>query len=200
MRKMKVIALVAAIIAGLALYKFLDIISQPQEIPTTPVVVAAVNIPENTEITADMLQIQPIPTQAVQNNAVLDMEQAIGLIMSSDVLAGEQIVFGRLVKMGEQDPKSNTLAYVVEPGMRAMTISVGFTSGMATMIKPGNRVDVVLNFAYKTQQEQPDGTTRAITDRTDGNFYQTGNEYQVFVYYRQPGSRYDRLVGYTAIQ
>lgn len=29
----------------------------------------------------------------------------------------------------------------------------------------------------------------------DGNFYQTQNKYSVFVYYRQPGSRYDRLVG-----
>lgn len=56
------------------------------------------------------------------------------------------------------------------------------------------------NYQFVQLQEQPDGTTRAITDRTDGNFYQAGNEYQVFVYYRQPGSRYDRLVGYTAIQ
>lgn len=53
-------------------------------------------------------------------------------------------------------------------------------------------------FVQLSGKETVDGTPIAITDRTDGNFYQTENEYQVLVYYRQPGSRYDRLVGYNA--
>ena len=31
----------------------------------------------------------------------------------------------------------------------------------------------------------------------EGNFYQTENRYQALVYYREPGGRYDRLVGYN---
>jgi len=33
----------------------------------------------------------------------------------------------------------------------------------------------------------------------EGSFFETANTYQVFVYYRRPGSRWDELVGYTNI-
>ena len=38
----------------------------------------------------------------------------------------------------------------------------------------------------------------SATAGIEGDFYQTDNEYTVSVYYRQPGKRYDRLLG-TAI-
>ena len=31
----------------------------------------------------------------------------------------------------------------------------------------------------------------------EGNFYETRNEYQIRVYHRPQGARYDRLIGYT---
>lgn len=40
---------------------------------------------------------------------------------------------------------------------------------------------------------------QASTADVDGNFYQTVNEYLVAVYYRAPGERYDRLLGYTLL-
>ena len=42
----------------------------------------------------------------------------------------------------------------------------------------------------------PKGSTSGLTAEAEGNFYQTENEYMILVYYRQTGSRYDRLVGY----
>lgn len=39
----------------------------------------------------------------------------------------------------------------------------------------------------------------ASTAEVEGNFYQTVNEYLVAVYYRAPGERYDRLLGYTVL-
>ncbi|MDE6439257.1 MAG: DUF5103 domain-containing protein [Muribaculaceae bacterium] len=39
----------------------------------------------------------------------------------------------------------------------------------------------------------------ALTSEVEGDFYQTVNEYLVTVYYRAPGERYDRLLGYTLI-
>lgn len=33
------------------------------------------------------------------------------------------------------------------------------------------------------------------TSKTEGNFYETENEYQIFVYHRPPGQRYDSLIG-----
>ncbi|WP_374948679.1 DUF5103 domain-containing protein [Mucilaginibacter sp.] len=33
----------------------------------------------------------------------------------------------------------------------------------------------------------------------EGNYFETENEYQLLVYYRQPGSRYEELVGYSSL-
>ena len=41
-----------------------------------------------------------------------------------------------------------------------------------------------------------DGDTKTSFKRTEGNFFETENEYNILVYYRPPGARYDRLVGY----
>jgi len=41
--------------------------------------------------------------------------------------------------------------------------------------------------------------TAAVTAVVEGDYYQTVNEYLVAVYYRAPGERYDRLLGYTLI-
>ncbi len=46
---------------------------------------------------------------------------------------------------------------------------------------------------YEYQYITSDGATL----HTMGDFYQTENEYQAFIYYRAPGSRYDRIVAYA---
>lgn len=41
----------------------------------------------------------------------------------------------------------------------------------------------------------PDGSTIAGTAKTEGDSFETANEYQIYVWFRQHGTRYDRLVG-----
>ena len=43
----------------------------------------------------------------------------------------------------------------------------------------------------------PDGSRHATLAPTEGNHYETVNEYVVKVYHRPPGTRYDRLIGTT---
>lgn len=45
----------------------------------------------------------------------------------------------------------------------------------------------------------PAGTKQGVTGAVEGDFYPTVNEYMIQVYYREPGGRYDRLLGTTAI-
>ena len=42
----------------------------------------------------------------------------------------------------------------------------------------------------------PDGSSEGSTIEAEGSFYQTENEYTIFVYARLQGERYDRLLGY----
>lgn len=45
----------------------------------------------------------------------------------------------------------------------------------------------------------PVGEKVGHTDVLEGNYYETKNNYQAFVYYRSPSDRYDRLVGYVRL-
>lgn len=165
MKKLKLIALCAAVLAGLGIYYVLREAAKPTEVPRTSIVVAAVDIPENTLITEEMLTLTPVATEAVLNGALRDVRSAVGMVMASDVYAGEQLTSYRLVRVGENDASHSTLAYKVEPGMRAVTISVNQISSSAFLLRPGNRVDVVLSFSHEEEEKKPDGSieTKEIT-------------------------------------
>lgn len=152
MKKLKLAALLAAVIVGLGLYRFLQELKTPQEVPHTTVVVAAVDIPENTQITEEMVTLRSISNDSLLTNYILEMESVIGMVMTSDVYAGEQIVRDRLIRLGESDSDQRSLAYTVEPGMRAVTIFIDKDSGLENFLKPGNRVDVLASYAREEIQ------------------------------------------------
>lgn len=52
---------------------------------------------------------------------------------------------------------------------------------------------------YNYQYRQPDADGIGRTALTDGDFYETENEYSILIYHRPQGSRYDRLVGYRTL-
>ncbi|MBR3519549.1 MAG: DUF5103 domain-containing protein [Paludibacteraceae bacterium] len=62
-------------------------------------------------------------------------------------------------------------------------------------------LDVVLkNGGYNFQYLfVPAGLTSGLNSRVEGSFWETENEYQVYVYYRSLGSDHDRLVGFERI-
>lgn len=46
----------------------------------------------------------------------------------------------------------------------------------------------------------PNGQTVGQTGPIEDNFFQTENEYSIYVYYCPMGARYDRLIGVTSIR
>jgi len=46
----------------------------------------------------------------------------------------------------------------------------------------------------------PKGQRKASTERVDGSYWQTGNEYTIYVYHRAWGERYDKLVGVKGVE
>ncbi len=53
-------------------------------------------------------------------------------------------------------------------------------------------------YNYQFRQADADGVGR--TALTEGDFYQTENEYSVLVYHRPQGARYDALVGFASVK
>ena len=144
MKKIKLAAFIAALVTCLWLFFFLKSLSKPASVSTQEVIVAASDIAKNTQITKDMVKTVSVPTDLVLSEAITNESSVIGKVLNEDVAAGEQIVQNQLVIIGESD--SNTLAYTVKEGMRAITIGVDETTGLDGMISPGNTVDIIAQY------------------------------------------------------
>jgi pilus assembly protein CpaB len=140
-KKLKLIALIAAIITALLLYLFLNSIKSS---PQTDVLKAVVNIPSNTKVTAEMVTVAKISKDAIHPDAIKDPEMAVGKATQSDILTGEQILSAKLVSPGEGS--NNSLAYAIKPGMRAITVTVNERTGLSGMLKPQDHVDIISEF------------------------------------------------------
>jgi len=109
------------------------------------VLVATRALPVGTIIDAEALRYQPWPKGLVQpayymkgNGA--DPASLIGTVVRTEVTAGQPLTQGALIKPGDR----GFLAAALGPGMRAVTVSVSATSGVAGFVFPGDRVDLVL--------------------------------------------------------
>ncbi|MFR9166425.1 MAG: hypothetical protein ACLVKO_09505 [Dysgonomonas sp.] len=61
---------------------------------------------------------------------------------------------------------------------------------LTLMLKQG-----IYNYQYLTSKGKGEYSTADV----EGNYYETENEYQIYVYYRVPGARYDSLIGFLNI-
>ena len=161
MKKIKFLALVAAVIAAVLLYNFLNTLDEKAsvEVVKTGVVTASVNIPPNTPITDDMLDMKQLPVEAVHAEAVVNEAAAIGKFSKYEIMAGEQVLYTKLISP-EGGGGDGTLAYEIKPGMRAISIGVGNLSGLVGMIRPHNTVDIIAQLAK--EEKQPDGEEKTI--------------------------------------
>ena len=144
MKKVKLLALVSAVATALLLFFFLNSLNKPTDTVKIKVLTAAADIAADTPITAEMITFTDLPAEAVMLGALTDVSLVLGKITESKIYAGEQIISSKLISAGERG--NNTLAYAIEPGMRAITIAVDVTAGLSYMITPGNHVDIIGEF------------------------------------------------------
>lgn len=114
-------------------------------VPTGPrVLVAKRALTAGTIITADALGFQPWPKELVQDayfiDGEADMNKLLGTVVRFPITAGEPVTQGALVAPGDR----GFLAAALAPGMRAVTVPVSATTGVAGFVFAGDRVDLVL--------------------------------------------------------
>ena len=116
-------------------------------VPAGPkVLVAKKALPVGTIIDAESLGFQAWPKELVQNayytegTPDADIQKLLGTVVRNPITAGQPLTKGSLV--GPDD--RGFLAAALGPGMRAVTVPVSNTTGVAGFIFPGDRVDMVL--------------------------------------------------------
>lgn len=103
------------------------------------VVIAAQDINEMETIDESMLQVVEKPVDFVEPQAIMDPEQAVGMIALAPIRKDEQVLQTKVTK-----PSPVTgLSLQVSPSKRAISIPVNEINGVSKLIKPGDRVDIV---------------------------------------------------------
>jgi pilus assembly protein CpaB len=115
--------------------------SDTPETPTeAATVIATVDIPLGARITADMVTVQQKPLAGRDVDAFGDTSQVLGKTVREAVVANAAIT-ARTLTGGQQ---GQILDIRVPPGRRAITVQVDQVTGVGTVIKTGDYVDMVV--------------------------------------------------------
>lgn len=120
----------------------------PQQVEQAPaekqVLVAVKLMPRGTIVEAAHVVWKRWPDNAIDESMISgvpgDETKIFGKVARTDIAAGQPLPTAGLVGPGER----GFLAAALQPGMRAITISISDTSGVAGFVFPGDRVDLVL--------------------------------------------------------
>ena len=105
----------------------------------TVIVVSNRDINEMETLDESMLDLKNIPLDFVQPGNISKIEDAVGLVALAPIRKGEQILNNKIIKPG---PVTG-LSLQVAPEKRALTIPIDEMRGVAKLIKPGDRVDII---------------------------------------------------------
>ena len=130
-------------------------------------VIAARDVPLGKRIeAADVRLVRATPT-SIPPDSFKKSEDVIGKVSRSSVLAGEALINRRLSK----HVGGSSLAAVLEPGMRAVTVRVDDVIGVGGFVLPENRVDVLASFQessiYRAETILHDIRVLAVDQRSD---------------------------------
>src|SRR5215469_1649135 len=142
-----VLAVCAAALARNWLHARLDAGNAPGTMQV--VVVAALEIPFATKVEARHLRTITLPKDASVGNHYDKPEDVIGLIALQKAIPGEILLRERFA-----DRNGGTLAAIVKPEMRAVTVRVDDVIGVAGFLMPGNHVDVVASHMEPNQRAE----------------------------------------------
>lgn len=106
---------------------------------TTPVIVAAREIPHGQVIEESHLRVVAWPSDSVPDGVYESKEGVVGMMVNQSALAGDLILQARVVEKLE----GSRLSALIAPNKRAITVRVNDVNGVAGFLLPGNRVDVL---------------------------------------------------------
>ncbi len=154
------IGILLAAVAGVGAFLLLQ--QQPSK-PTTPttttVVVAATDIPLGTKIVEGLVTTQEYPIVDAPAGGYKQVADVIGQTVRTDVTKGQKIT-ASIFTAGVGTVTEITP--LIKSGKRAMAIRVDQTTGVGTLIKPGDHVDLVVAYTIQLVERTEAGTVQNV--------------------------------------
>lgn len=136
-----IISLILASITTILFYLYMDGEKKKEaQLQYVSIVVAAREIPPKTLITQDMVTTKEIDKTFLHPKMVLNIQDVLGKYARTAIIQDEPVMFSRLI---EPDEETDHFAYTISDGFRAITLSYNPVMGLAGLVQPGDRVDVV---------------------------------------------------------
>jgi pilus assembly protein CpaB len=142
-----VLALLVAAGASVFLYKWTKRRMAPEvvveeKVKTVQVVVAKVYVPAGTKLTRETLTLARFLEESLPSGYHTDVGRLVERVVITPLKEKELILESRLAPVSV---KLGGISALITPGKRAMAISGGKVMGMAGLIRPGDRVDILMN-------------------------------------------------------
>jgi len=109
---------------------------------TAATVVAKVDIPARTPITAEMVELKDIPVSGRAAAASGSIDDVVGKVTRYPVALGEQLTPAKVVSVGGAE-NVDSLSFAVPKGMRAISISADQVLSAGGLVLPGDYVDIM---------------------------------------------------------
>ena len=133
--------------------------SGPTAPPTQlPTVVAAVDIPLGTVVTADMLTSRTIAVPSREVNVLGDVSEGVGKTTRTNIVAGAQV--------HSTDFQNRAVPITVPAGKRAFPVQVNELTGVLNLLDVGDSVDLIISLrgdAFPVVQVLADGSVTVVS-------------------------------------
>lgn len=134
------VAIGVALLATYGVYRVLELNEARTRVQTRSVVLAAADIPEGGTIELSALTTKQWPIATIPPGTFTSIDSVVGRVAKVPIYTGEAVVPGRLTP----DGTGPGLEVKIAPGMRAMAIKINDVAGIAGLVQPNSRVDVLV--------------------------------------------------------
>jgi len=133
-------AIIVALLSTFGVYRVLEITKANARVATAPVVIAQKDLSEGSAIDRMAVVVAQWPVGTIPAGAFNSIDSVAGRVTRVAVFKGEALVPGRLAP----DGTGPGLEVKITPGKRAFAFRINDVSGIAGLIQPNSRVDILV--------------------------------------------------------
>src|SRR5215468_10926519 len=142
----------------------------PQQEAMRKVVVATHDMPVGTLLRTSDIKLVNYPEKDIPKGVVFDVKLAAGRVLLVPLNLNEPVLAAKL----SQPTSVEGVASIIEPGYRAVSVSITDVSGVAGLIQPGSKVDVMFTRPGSMAEATTSTILQNVKVLSTGRSVQTG--------------------------
>lgn len=127
--------------------------------PTESIYVALTDVDMGAQLNTQNVKVEPWPRDKVPAGAITKLEELDGLRVRTRVFAGEPILAAKLLS---RNANGSSASEMIPSGYRVVAVKVDDVSSTSSLIKPGDRVDVLVHLRASPNTGVHETATRTL--------------------------------------